>query len=573
MLTRSPAEACRRSWPPPSTAVCGRPARSSVPIPASPARSLLAAAVLGDAGAVREMLTADPAAAVAIDDERGWPPLLYACYSRWHQIDPDRAPGMAEVVRVLLDAGASPNTNDGGRPRYRSALKGSVEVNNPDITEVLLDAGASPDPGQPIAEAVGHRDHRCLRLLLAHGARVAGTWAIGAAVYNDDPVAMSLLLDALDTGGGGAAGAATEELPDAAATPRCLSSPPFSTPEPTPTPPMKTACRRCAWQSGPARTTPRHGCGPPAPPMTAPTSTGSSAPASAPTAVPPSQLLADHPDLQDRLTDQDRAVIVDAAAPARPRRSPSCSTSASPPTPANSASSPCTPPPTAGTRRWSGCSSTPAPTSTPATPAFDGTPLAFATVGSGEQAGKPGDWVETVATADRGRRLPTRRVDLREATQRGGHRPPAALWHHPRRTGRLNSRRPGGGARRDRHRASWPTSPDTSKPPTVTSTSTCSGRSCTRRSSGPESAATARRCSTGTGDSSPTEPCATVNSVEVDRDAVVLGLTLTRKAEGARPAPPQQLYQVFTVDDAQIVDIRGYPDRRSALTRAPLERP
>jgi hypothetical protein len=140
-------------------------------------RSLLAAAVLGDADAVRQVLAADPAAAVGIDDHRGWPPLLYACYSRWHRIDPSRAAGLAEVARILLGAGASPDTNDGGRPRYRSALKGSVEVNNPDVTGVLLDAGASPDPGQPVGEAVGHRDHRCLRLLLAHGARVAGTWA------------------------------------------------------------------------------------------------------------------------------------------------------------------------------------------------------------------------------------------------------------------------------------------------------------------------------------------------------------------------------------------------------------
>ncbi len=60
---------------------------------------------------------------------------------------------------------------------------------------------------------------------------------------------------------------------------------------------------------------------------------------------------------------------------------------------------------------------------------------------------------------------------------------------------------------------------------------------------------------------------ATVHSAEVDRDAVILGLSLTRQAEGARPAAPQQLYQVFTVDGAQIIDIRGYPDRHSALTR------
>jgi hypothetical protein len=186
-----------------AASVEGRLRRASDILRADPGiagRSLLAAAVLGDADAVREMLAADPGTAVAIDGERGWPPLLYACYSRWHQIDPGRAPGMAEVVRLLLDAGASPNTNDGGRRRYRSALKGSAGVNNPAITAVLLDAGASPDPGQPIAEAVGHRDHRCLRLLLSRGARVAGTWAIGAAVYNDDPVAISLLLGTLEAG-------------------------------------------------------------------------------------------------------------------------------------------------------------------------------------------------------------------------------------------------------------------------------------------------------------------------------------------------------------------------------------
>jgi hypothetical protein len=60
---------------------------------------------------------------------------------------------------------------------------------------------------------------------------------------------------------------------------------------------------------------------------------------------------------------------------------------------------------------------------------------------------------------------------------------------------------------------------------------------------------------------------ASVRSVEVDRDAVVLGLTVARRAQGARPAPPQSLYQVFTVRGAQVVEIRGYPDRDSALTR------
>ena len=216
-------------------------------------RSLLAASVLGDAAAVREHLAADPAAAVALDEGRGWPPLLYACYSRWHQVDPGRAAGLAEVVRLLLEAGASPDTNDGGRPRFRSALKGSVEVNNPEITEVLLEAGANPDLGQPIGEAAGHRDLRCLRLLLSRGARVAGTWALGAAVFHDDPAAVTLLLDALAADAGGGSGRATEALPDAAATASFPVVAALLDAGADPGPVTKTGCPRCAWPCGRAR--------------------------------------------------------------------------------------------------------------------------------------------------------------------------------------------------------------------------------------------------------------------------------------------------------------------------------
>ena len=276
-------------------------------------RSLLAATVLGDADAVREMLAADPEAAVAIDDERGWPPVLYACYSRWHQIDPGRAPGMAEVVRLLLRAGASPDTNDGGRPRYRSALKGSVEVNNPDITEALLDAGASPDPGQPIGEAVGHRDHRCLRLLLSHGARVAGTWALGAAVHNDDPIAMSLLLGALPAGAGEAADMATQALPEAAAD---ASLPVVAAlldagADPNASGEGGVSALRLAVRAGKDDTAARLRASGAEDSTNTDRFIGACLSADREAA---GRLLADHPDLPGRLTDEDRAVIVDAAA-------------------------------------------------------------------------------------------------------------------------------------------------------------------------------------------------------------------------------------------------------------------
>jgi ketosteroid isomerase-like protein len=60
---------------------------------------------------------------------------------------------------------------------------------------------------------------------------------------------------------------------------------------------------------------------------------------------------------------------------------------------------------------------------------------------------------------------------------------------------------------------------------------------------------------------------ATVESVEVDGDAVVLGLSVARQAEAARPAAAERLYQVFTVESDQIVEIRGYPDRDAARGR------
>ncbi len=360
-------------------------------------RSLLAATVLGDADAVREMLAADPAAAVAVDDERGWPPLLYACYSRWHQIDPSRAAGLAEVVRALLEAGASPNTNDGGRPRYRSALKGSAEVNNPEVTAVLLDAGASPDPGQPIGEAVGHRDHRCLRLLLAHGARVAGTWAVGAAVYHDDPGAMALLLGALAAGGHGLAGTATEALPDAAAS---ASLPVVAAlldagADPSATDEDGVSALRLAVRAGRNDVAERlRAAGAADDSSGIDKFIGACLRGDRPAA---GRILAGHPDLPGRLTGPDRAVIVEAAGSRTAGAiALMLDLGFSPDARNDSGEQPL------HTAAYCGNAEVvrlllQAGADVDARDArFDSTPLAFATVGSGEQAGKPGDWAETV---------------------------------------------------------------------------------------------------------------------------------------------------------------------------------
>ena len=167
------------------------------------------AAVVGDAAWVERLVEADRSAATGVDRERGWPPLLYVCYSHSHRVEPPRAREMVAVARRLLDAGASPDTNNGARPHhgYRSALHGSVTVNNPELTRLLLQRGADPNDGESLYQAAGHRDHQCLQLLLAYGAIVAGTWAVDVAVGADDAAGVRVLLDA-----------AAQQIPDQVAT-------------------------------------------------------------------------------------------------------------------------------------------------------------------------------------------------------------------------------------------------------------------------------------------------------------------------------------------------------------------
>src|SRR5436190_6560380 len=77
-----------------------------------------AAVVLGDAARVEAELRRDPGAATRVDLGSGWTALHLACASRFH-LDPARAPGLAEVARRLLDAGADIDGQSGGRRCWR----------------------------------------------------------------------------------------------------------------------------------------------------------------------------------------------------------------------------------------------------------------------------------------------------------------------------------------------------------------------------------------------------------------------------------------------------------------------
>jgi ankyrin repeat protein len=156
------------------------------------------AAVLGDLTTVQELLADEPGAAVRPDAQRHWPPLLYVCHSRWHRIDPARAEGILQMVWLLLDAGASANSDNGkpAREGYESALLGAAGIaDNAAVTSLLLRHGADPNDDESLYHAAHHPDLACLRVLLGHGARVDGTNAFAAAITPGNAVGVRLMIE------------------------------------------------------------------------------------------------------------------------------------------------------------------------------------------------------------------------------------------------------------------------------------------------------------------------------------------------------------------------------------------
>jgi len=552
-----------------------RPREAAAILEAHPgiaARSIYAAAVLGDARTLSEMLAAGPSAATATDEARGWPPLLCACYSRWHQIDPSRAAGLAEVARLLLDAGVSPNTNNGARAGYRSALSGAVEVNNPDITRVLLDAGANPDDRQCIGEAVGHRDHRCLELLLSHGARVAGTWALEAAVHADDPQAVSLLTAAIHEATGQTANEATEALSGAAAeaSPEVVAALLDAGADPRTRDPETGRSALCrAVRAGQAETAALLAGHDAAEDSTdVDQFVGACRRADRATAE---RLLVRHPGLPGRLTVDDRAEVVEAAGTA-----PAAAVALmlelgfSPADRNESGEQPLHTAAYHGNAEVARLLIDAGADPDARDARFDGTPLAYATVGSGERAGRSGSWIETV------RLLIDAGASQNNAWISG--KPPSeeviALLRSYGITPDDESgpegddadnvpRSVGSGVMADvaQHLEAAYRNLDLELlgsllHPRVRWSGLCN-----------TSAEVLDRYRQNLSDG--TRP--TVESAEVNRDAVVLGITLSRPAAVTGPAPTERLYQVFTVENGEVIEIRGYPDRGSALAR--LETP
>jgi ankyrin repeat protein len=146
--------------------------------------SLHVASALGHAAEARRLIAEDPS---RVNQRVGSPaadPLLYLGYSPFHGESPARDAGLLETARVLLDAGANPNTRD---DRYGVPVLHSVtgQRSVPPIARLLLDAGANPTDGESVFHAAEHFHEKALELLLEAGVQLnyVGEWGNTAPYF------------------------------------------------------------------------------------------------------------------------------------------------------------------------------------------------------------------------------------------------------------------------------------------------------------------------------------------------------------------------------------------------------
>jgi len=151
--------------------------------PAIARESLHVAAVLGLVDEARRFIAEDPSSVNERAGSSNGDPLLYLCYSPFHNESAERDARLLATARMLLDAGADPNTMDS---RYRVpalyAVTGLRSVLP--LARLLLDAGANPTDGESVFHAAEHFHKDALELLLQAGAKLnfVGEWG-NTAIY------------------------------------------------------------------------------------------------------------------------------------------------------------------------------------------------------------------------------------------------------------------------------------------------------------------------------------------------------------------------------------------------------
>jgi ankyrin repeat protein len=143
---------------------------------------LVAAIRAGDLEGLRRLLSAHPGlAAERLEDDRGSGTPLHAA-TDW----PGFFPRGAEVVRLLLAAGADPNAPAEGSSHRETPLHWAASSDDAEVAAALVAGGADIEaPGgsigpTPLGNAVGYGCWQVAQLLIDRGARVERLWQAAA---------------------------------------------------------------------------------------------------------------------------------------------------------------------------------------------------------------------------------------------------------------------------------------------------------------------------------------------------------------------------------------------------------
>jgi ankyrin repeat protein len=162
------------------------------------------AAAAADGGALRRMLSADPAAALREGGPFRWQPLMYLAYAR-HDPNISEA-SVLTSARLLLDAGADPNAGYlwHGLPTPFTVLTGvfgegelgpARQPRHPHslaLARLLLEAGADPNDGQTLYNRMFEPGNDHLELLFEFGLGTGdgGPWRRRLGDALDSPAQM-----------------------------------------------------------------------------------------------------------------------------------------------------------------------------------------------------------------------------------------------------------------------------------------------------------------------------------------------------------------------------------------------
>ncbi len=149
--------------------------------------TLFNAARMGDTDTLRELI--GQGADINVQDERGYTPLIIACYN-----------GQPEAARLLLESGANVNAQDFGG---NTALMGVCFKGYPDIAELLIARGADlnvqhGNGGTALMFATLFGRNQLVKVMLDHGADTTiresrGLTALDLAVQQGNVEALDLL--------------------------------------------------------------------------------------------------------------------------------------------------------------------------------------------------------------------------------------------------------------------------------------------------------------------------------------------------------------------------------------------